>query len=234
MTFNDYINGRRKELHMTVEELSERSGLPKGTVSKITAGINGNPKLTTIEAICRALGCSIDEAAGLTAARVPVFTRSEGEHLRKYRALDGHGRELLDTVLEMEYQRCVSVKTQGRVLRVPYYLIPVSAGLGNPLDEAPAEEVEIADTAEHRRGDFVVKVSGDSMMPLYCDGDRVLVQRQPSVERGEIGIFVLNGESYIKKLGEGKLISLNPHYPPKPYGGADYIICCGKVIGKVN
>ena len=60
MTFNEYINRRRKELGMTVDELVERSGLPKGTVSKITSGINANPKLSTIEAICRALMCSAD------------------------------------------------------------------------------------------------------------------------------------------------------------------------------
>ncbi|MBQ1554598.1 MAG: helix-turn-helix domain-containing protein [Clostridia bacterium] len=243
MTFNEYINKRRKECRLTVDELSEKSGVPRSTLSKITAGTNRNPTLMTARAICLVLRCSLDEALGLvepTDSQVGVsgarLTKKEWLALEKYRSMDRYGQELLQTVLMMEYERivsqCAGVNQQG-ILRRPFYLIPVSAGLGNPLDEAAQEEMEIADTPEHRRGDFIVRVSGDSMLPQFSDGDRVLVARQPSVEIGEIGIFVLNGESYIKKLGTGELLSLNPHYPPKPYSASDSILCCGRVIAKV-
>ena len=246
MTFNEYINERRKECRLTVDELSEKSGVPKSTLSKITAGTNRNPTVMTARAICRELHCSLDEALGLaeptdghrdgSGARL---TRKESLALEKFRLLDRYGQELVETVLTMEYERCFSRNAQraaehkGGTLRRPFYLIPVSAGLGNPLDEAAQEEMEIADSPEHRRGDFIVRVSGDSMLPQFSDGDRVLVARQPSVEIGEIGIFVLNGESYIKKLGVDALLSLNPHYPPKPYSASDSILCCGRVIAKV-
>lgn len=62
MYFNDYINNRRKQLSMSVDELVIKSGIPKGTLSKITAGFNTNPTLSTIEALCKALDCTIDEA----------------------------------------------------------------------------------------------------------------------------------------------------------------------------
>lgn len=62
MYFNDYINDRRKQLNMSVDELVVKSGIPKGTLSKITAGINTNPTLSTIEALCKALNCTIDDA----------------------------------------------------------------------------------------------------------------------------------------------------------------------------
>lgn len=62
MTFNEFINYRRKELDMSVDELVKRSGIPKGTLSKITAGINTNPTLSTIQALCSALNCSLDDA----------------------------------------------------------------------------------------------------------------------------------------------------------------------------
>ena len=43
------------------------------------------------------------------------------------------------------------------------------------------------------------------------------------VENGEIGIFSLNGEAYIKKLQDDQngisLISLNEKYPPIPVRG---------------
>ena len=179
MTFNEYINRRRKELNMTVDELVERSGLPKGTVSKITAGINTNPKLTTIEAICRALMISVDDAMGLAPA-ASVFSMNEIDHINKYRSLDKHGRKAIDSILDIEYERCNPVR---RVITRPYYSVSVSAGFGNPLDEAPEEEIEIPDTPENRKGDYVVRVSGNSMFPVYQNGDLVLVERMRGLTR---------------------------------------------------
>ncbi len=229
MTFNEYINRRRKELNMTVDELVERSWLPKGTVSKITAGINTNPKLTTIEAICRALMISVDDAMGLAPA-ASVFSMNEIDHINKYRSLDKHGRKAIDSILDIEYERCNPVR---RVIMRPYYSVSVSAGFGNPLDEAPEEEIEIPDTPENRKGDYVVRVSGNSMFPVYQNGDLVLVEKNARVDEGDIGIFVLNGESFIKKQGVDELISINPEYPPKPYSSNDSILCCGKVLCKL-
>lgn len=62
MNFNEFINFKRKQLNLSVDDLVKISGIPKGTLSKITAGINTNPKLSTIEALCIALNCSLDEA----------------------------------------------------------------------------------------------------------------------------------------------------------------------------
>ena len=53
---------------------------------------------------------------------------------------------------------------------------------------------------------------------------------------GEIGIFYLNGEAYIKKLQDDKngvfLVSLNKKYPPIPVGENDRFDILGKVVGK--
>lgn len=46
--------------------------------------------------------------------------------------------------------------------------------------------------------DFMIEVRGDSMQPKFSDGDRVLVKSSESIYEGEIGVFILNNESYIK------------------------------------
>lgn len=51
----------KKEKGWTNEQLASFSGVPKGTIDKITAGATKDPKLETIKAIARALGCSISE-----------------------------------------------------------------------------------------------------------------------------------------------------------------------------
>ena len=89
-------------------------------------------------------------------------------------------------------------------------------------------------TAFQKEADYVLTVNGDSMQPMFNDGDKVYVVNQQSVEIGEIGIFIINSEAYIKKLGKDQLISLNEKYKPIPLNADDSIYCCGKVIGKVE
>lgn len=58
---NEQINKRKKELNITNEKLSEISGVPLGTLSKITSGIIKNPKLSTLKQITDALSMTLDE-----------------------------------------------------------------------------------------------------------------------------------------------------------------------------
>jgi len=55
------INQIRKEKKISLDELALLSGVPKGTLSKITAEITTNPTLETVQSIARALGCTIDD-----------------------------------------------------------------------------------------------------------------------------------------------------------------------------
>ncbi len=106
MIFNNFINNRRKELNMSIDELVEKSGIPKGTLSKITAGISTNPTLSTVEALCRALDCSLNDAVGFVEDNQITF--DELSHIKKYRTLDEYGREAVDGVLNVEYKRCAA------------------------------------------------------------------------------------------------------------------------------
>ena len=85
------------------------------------------------------------------------------------------------------------------------------------------------------KADFALRVFGDSMEPKFRTGDTILVQQSPSVEPGEIGVFVLNGSGYVKRLGEaGQLVSLNPAYPDIVADDGDSLRCLGRVLGKVE
>lgn len=111
----------------------------------------------------------------------------------------------------------------------------VSAGFGDILnDYENSETVLVPLTEESRRADFVLRVHGDSMEPEFSDGDYVLVKHQDAIDPGEIGIFALNGEGYIKKLGNNVLISLNEKYPEIPVTADDVSVCFGKVLGKTT
>lgn len=64
----------------------------------------------------------------------------------------------------------------------------------------------------------------DTKLPKKCD----------SVDVGEVGIFVVNGDVYIKELGDGCLISRNEKYKSIKLTENDSIYCCGRVIGVID
>ena len=112
----------------------------------------------------------------------------------------------------------------------------VSAGTGNFLVDGPKETVRIDESILPEDTTFGVRISGDSMEPEFHDGQIAWVLQQESVANGEIGIFALNGEAYIKKLQNDKdgifLISLNEKYAPIKVGENDRLDIFGKVLGK--
>lgn len=73
-----------------------------------------------------------------------------------------------------------------------------------------------------QEGVFSLRISGDSMVPLYRDGDRILVDRtQTDVRRGDrIVVRTRTGETLAKELLAITphalcLTSVNPAYPPR-------------------
>ena len=83
---------------------------------------------------------------------------------------------------------------------------------------------------------FVLSVKGDSMYPLYMDGDKVLILRQSTLNHsGEIGATVYDDYATLKKVeyvnGEDwlRMVPINPQYPPKRVEGAELEQC--KVLG---
>lgn len=96
---------------------------------------------------------------------------------------------------------------------VKLYSLPVSAGLGNWVDEDNAPYTDFI--TENEDVDFAVKISGDSMEPDIPNGSIVTVKKQKNITSGKIGIFTLNGEIYCKKYFKNSkvsLISINKKY----------------------
>lgn len=166
-----------------------------------------------------------------------TVSRKEIEHVVKYRELDGYGKEAVDSVLEIEHKRCMNKpadeSTKAKTITISRSLLTASAGAGEYLNEGNYEPREFPDTPQARQADVVIPVSGRSMEPMFHDGDELYVRKQPSVEIGEIGIFIKNGEGFVKEAGEGRLISLNPKFDDI-YTNGEPIVCFGKVLGKVE
>lgn len=67
------------------------------------------------------------------------------------------------------------------MISLPMVELKASAGTGQWLgDDEYTTRVDVLDTPEARRANVVIEVMGDSMLPDYRDGDKVLVKLQPA------------------------------------------------------
>ena len=79
-----------------------------------------------------------------------------------------------------------------------------------------------------------VRVAGDSMEPRFHDGQTVWVHQQPTLAPGEIGVFLYDGNAYLKQLrrdgGRVWLHSLNPAYHDLEISDAFPLRVLGKAV----
>ncbi|SDA20044.1 Bacteriophage CI repressor helix-turn-helix domain-containing protein [Ruminococcus sp. YE71] len=122
-------------------------------------------------------------------------------------------------------------KEPKKTIFIETYSLPVSAGTGVYLDNCEREMIRVLETNLTHEANFALRVSGDSMEPDFHDGDTLLIRSQPTVEPGEVGIFILNGEGYVKEFGGDCLISHNPKYKNIKLDEYGEIYCRGLVIG---
>ena len=163
-----------------------------------------------------------------------TLTADEQELLTYYNKLDAFQQgQLLERAIVLSESAKTPLEQRKNTIFIEYYSLPASAGTGVYLDNCDKEMIEVEESSETCEANFALKVSGNSMEPRFHDGDLVLIKSQPSVELGDIGIFIINDEGFIKKFGGDKLISLNPEYDDIDLHEYDDIYCRGKVIGVI-
>lgn len=128
------INDLKKEKNLTNLQISEMTGIAISTLDKITAGVNLNPKLSTIQAICKVLGCTLDDLDDNPSTN--RLNLAERTHIEKYRALDDHGKQMVDVTLELEYKRmCELNGASDKENEDEEYIYGISAAYGGGIEE---------------------------------------------------------------------------------------------------
>ncbi len=233
-----------KEKNTTPTALALKLGLSKGNTSSWKKG--GNPSADVLIKIADELDCTIDLLLGRLKKRPSSDNLSDDEQklINIYKGLSpmnkGRLKERAEMLAEMEMpvlNEPVAVEEpEEKRLKINCSTYQVSAGAGFELGEGDEwYEIEVPDTSKARKADFALHIKGNSMEPIYFDGDIVLVKEQPSVDLGQIGIFSIEGNGFIKKFGGDRLISLNAEYDDIEFSDYDEerIRCFGKVIGRV-
>lgn len=242
MSFGSRLKEKREELGLKQSDLGKLLGVTGSAIGNYENGVS-SPKADILYRVFDVLKCDAnflfqDEMKELETNN---FSVTEIKMVKKYRVLDDYGKKAVSSLIDIEYDRCQSLPDQAweeraeyNIVRLPYPDNRASAGAGDEFLSDVTRSIPVRENRLTVRADFVVAVDGESMEPLYSDGDLVLVHRQPAVEIGAIGIYATNGKGYIKKQGKDRLISVNPDYPDITPEDNYIYKCFGEVIGKLD
>ena len=262
--FPEMLHKLRTDHSLSMDEMVERynrqfsTKLNKSTLSRYENGLQ-EPMYSTVVNLARFFGVSVDEMTGNTGdSPTPSgdntvsfpsleLNQQETAHLKKYRGLDSHGKRVVDLVTDEEASRISRTgrisddATQngqhytGNIITLRDFEVPVSAGVGIDFWSDPGKDIDVIANYYTSQADYVLHVEGHSMEPRFRDGDTILVQEADDVDIGEVGIWNIGNKAYIKKKGDGVLISVNPRYKNiEPEEWEDIQNCQGRVIGVLD
>lgn len=216
------------------EELAKLVGKSKNVISNWERGDN-KPDADTLFDLCDILDVDANYLLGWEDNQNLSLSIQEQDHIKKYRSLDSLDKKavdgLLDTLSNRRSEQSKEFIQLEPPLLYPYYGHIASAGTGQfVFDDIPPEMIEVENNHINTQADFAVGVNGDSMEPTYSDGDVLLIKKQHSLNKGDIGIFMIDGEAFVKEYAGDVLKSHNKAYPDILV--SENTVCLGKVIGK--
>lgn len=233
------IQERRRELDMSRSELANLVGITPSAIANYENSVS-YPKKEILIALMAALQVDanylyrdyLSDQMVRTMCGGMVAQR-EQESIEKYRKLSDVGREVVNMVIDEEYQRLERhgwehypcwkpgerLKNSGfilqehrHVLYVPKYSLP-------------------------RETDFCFQIQIDRYKPIFKKYDIVALERRPT-GHNEMGVFCLNDACYIRRLyhvGDERILkSLNVMDPDVRVTENDDFLCFGTILGKVQ
>ena len=244
MSFSDNLKKEREKKGFTKAKMSSLLNIPYTSYNNFENG--REPKVTLMIKIAKILDITLYDLignegigqlakSGELAKTLGIDDDDEMILLKNYRNLNINDKKLIVDIIKRLTNHKDNEQTKEFITIEPPFLIPyygkvASAGTGQYVfDDIPPQMIAIDNIDKNVKASFAIGVNGDSMEPTYYDGQTVLVQKLDKINIGEIGIFMIDGEAFVKELGNGVLISHNKKYDDIKI--TEDTICIGKVIG---
>ena len=253
-SYNAENERRENIIGARIDEARQKAGLSLAEFSKLLkrygvtmspSGINkwtkgsALPNAYQLIAICCALDLEADFSY-FCSKHSPVLNDEGLEKVREYR------EDLIASGRYKPHMRTAFI----RYIEKPVSNLAVSAGVGEFLDDGNFEMVSLPENTVPEEAEYGIRISGDSMEPVYHDGQIVWVQQCESLSAGEVGVFIFDGKGYLKVYDEQEpdedhaedftdsygcvhmqpvMVSYNQEYAPIAVGAeADF-----RIIGRV-
>lgn len=215
--------------------LAKQLGYTKTAIGNWELGLS-RPDIDNVPKICRLLNIPITELLDLPAET--ALPTEDRDLLSSYHQLDKYNRRTIQQMMDrLLFQQDSKEKARLRhsYVGLTCYEDAAAAGVGSPmLDYAESETVYALSANVPYGTNSIIHVNGRSMEPTYPDGSYVYVDMNADVQPGQVGIFIVNGEAYIKEYRQDALYSHNQRYKPIPIHPDTEMRCCGRVTGIVG
>lgn len=209
------IKSLREERFMTQDDLAEKMGTTRQTISRYESGsrkTNQDVLFQLAEIFNVSINTffpNVENEFEITT----IYNKLEPKRQKKVYSFASKQLEEQNKVVQINSYK--DKKYIQETLRG--YL---SAGTGEMLVEDIEETINIpAEIVPEQHYDIVLKVNGDSMQPMFKDKEIVFIKKlddYSQLRSGQIGAFIIDGESYLKKAyiedDKLRLVSLNGKY----------------------
>lgn len=204
----------------SLSEFARKLDLPKSSISRYFNKSRQLP-INKINVFSDVLGVSSEYLLGIQTI-ASDRNKTQNELLSVYNKLETKRQtKVYDFATEQ-------LKEQNNVVNINDYIEEetnwyevkfygsISAGTGLYLDDEQVETINFGVDMVPNGTDFCLKVNGDSMEPMFHDGDYVFIKRETDFRNGTIGAVIVNSEAYLKKIyitdNSIELVSLNKKY----------------------
>ena len=211
------------------------------------------PNAYQLLALCRAL--DIEDISGYFLEGAARGTGPE--------SLNDEGQALVEQYIRLlkksgDYDRDpgeAPEEAPDNIVEFDLYLQAASAGTGQFLDSDVHDRIALPRSVVPAGTQFALRITGDSMEPAYYSDQLAFVKRTVTLRPGDVGIFLLDGESYIKRYEEEMpgeeemddylyssgnvqkkpvLVSFNPKYDPIRVTQHNNFAVVGKVLNRTG
>ncbi len=228
------IRELRKSRGLTLEELSDELNrkypntlnFNKGKLSKWENN-KEEPKLSSVRIIADYFEVTVDDLVDGAYDKNIIIIYNKLNPKRKTKVYNFAERQL-------EEQNRSNVVNMNDYIeeKMNGYL---SAGTGEYLSESINEEIRIPKSiVPDASYDLILQVNGDSMEPMFEDHEYIFVKKTDEIRSGQIGVFVIDNESYLKKAyiedNRLRLVSLNTKYDDLIFDDVNEITVVGTVV----
>ena len=158
---------------------------------------------------------AVAEALGVSRSAVAMWEKNEREpNLETLAALAKLLNVPMTALVEREERPLPENVRPARYRRIPL-LGAIAAG--EPIFAGEEHETYV-DVGDSVQADFALEVKGESMEPVYKDGDVVYIRSQSDVSDGQVAAVVIDDSATLKRVYHlpigVQLMPINPAFAP--------------------
>lgn len=232
--FGQVIRKYRAAAGLDQATLAARLGYTKTAIGNWELGLS-RPDIDNVPKLCKELNIPVTELLGMD--QETALPGEDKNVLEMYHSLDKFNQNTIRHIMDrLLFQQDSQEKKRLRQAYMPLCLYEeaAAAGIGTPMqDYVENQMVYVLEENVPHGTDGIIHVNGRSMEPTFADGSYVYIDSSAEVQPGQIGIFIVNGEAYIKEYQPDGLYSHNTRYKPIIMSEGSDVRCCGKVTGLV-